>query len=314
MGDTAGVRIDVELVRALLAEQHPDLAGLAVSFLAEGWDNTIFRLGDHLTLRLPRRIEAAHLIGHEQRWLPGLVAGLPAPADGGLATSAPVRAGRPGCGYPWRWSVGPWLPGDIVARSVLDDLFDAAARMGRFLALFHRTAPSDAPANPYRGVPLAERATKLVDGLDRIHAECRDLGPGVHRSRIEDRWAELMRTPPWNGPPLWLHGDLHLANLIACEGRLSGVIDFGDLTSGDPATDLAIAWPLLPPPTRPAFRSAAAGAEVWGGDGIDDDTWRRAECWALLLAVSYLAGSATASPLMAVARATLAALVTDADR
>jgi len=35
------------------------------------------------------------------------------------------------------------------------------------------------------------------------------------------------------GPPLWLHGDLHPGNVLVSDGCLSGVIDFGDLTSGD---------------------------------------------------------------------------------
>ncbi|QXC62132.1 aminoglycoside phosphotransferase family protein [Aquihabitans sp. G128] len=312
---TAGpLQLDAQLVRALLAEQHPDLAGLPVERVAEGWDNTVFRVGSDLTARLPRRTEGVALVRHEQRWVPELLADLPAVADGGLATSSPLRTGVAGCGYPWPWSVGPWLPGAIAARSTIADPFDAAGRLGRFLAAFHRGAPVDAPANPYRGVPLADRSVKLAEGLDRIAAEGLALGPGVDRSMVEARWAALVGTPAWDRAPQWIHGDLHLANLLVDGGVLSGVLDFGDLTAGDPATDLSVAWPLLPAAARPAFRTAAAGAAIWAGAGIDPDTWRRAEAWALCLAVALLAGSTTTNPLRAVARHTLRTLLLDDER
>src|SRR5437762_13473462 len=110
----AEVAIDDALVRGLLNEQLPDLSGLPLVRLAEGWDNVIYRLGDELTVRLPRRRLAAALVEHEQRWLPQLAPGLP------LAIPAPVGIGRPGRGFPWSWSVCPWLPG-VVAQQVPPD-------------------------------------------------------------------------------------------------------------------------------------------------------------------------------------------------
>jgi aminoglycoside phosphotransferase (APT) family kinase protein len=293
--------IDGELVRRLLAEQHPDLAALPVTFAGHGWDNDLFRLGDELVARLPRRVEAAPLVEHELRWLPALVADLPSPADGGLSTSAPVRAGAPGCGYPWSWCISRWLPGDAAVGAPIDDPHDAARRLGRFLRAFHRPAPDDAPANPFRGIPLAARSERLALALAEVAGLGRSLGPGVTADDIERRWSELEATPPWPGPALWLHGDLHLANLIVDDGQLVAVIDFGDLTSGDPATDLAVAWLALPDAARPTLRAEA-------GD-IDDDTWRRAEGWAVALSVSYLAGAPADSPLIAPAQRMLSELL-----
>ena len=51
----AEVDVSRELVGRLLADQHQDLAGRPVEFLANGWDNAMFRLGDDLLARLPRR-------------------------------------------------------------------------------------------------------------------------------------------------------------------------------------------------------------------------------------------------------------------
>ena len=124
--------------------------------------------------------------------------------------------------------------------------------------------------------------------------------------RVRAIWDDVVLTPPWPGPPRWIHGDLHPGNLLVQAGRLSAVIDFGDLTSGDPATDLAIAWMLLPPPARQIFREAAGGA-----DGVDDDTWMRARGWALTFGLIFLASSRDNEMMTAMGQATIQAVLAD---
>ena len=87
---------------------------------------------------------------------------------------------------------------------------------------------------------------------------------------------------------------LHPANILVHRGRISGVIDFGDVTSGDPATDLSVAWMLLPAECHDAFRAAYRTAS---GYPDSDDTWVRARGWALALSLAILAHSAD-NPLM----------------
>ena len=81
-------------------------------------------------------------------------------------------------------------------------------------------------------------------------------------------WERVVSAPPWSRPPVWVHGDLHPGNLLVDEGRLSAVIDFGDLAAGDPATDLSVIWMMLPPSTRSSFGASARGEF----DPLDDDT------------------------------------------
>lgn len=300
--------IDCALVQALLAAQHPDLADLPVSELAEGWDNRIFRLGETLTARLPRRIEGAQLMANEQRWLPMLVAGLPTGPQG-LATSAPLRLGRPGLGYPWPWNVGPLLPGEPASLAPLLDAHDAARRLGAFLAAFHRPAPPEAPPNPFRGGALATRVPYLAVHLDALEEQGRMLGAGIDRAAVQAAFERLRAVEPWAGPPLWLHGDPHPANLLVHQGRLTGIIDFGDLTAGDPATDLIAAWQLLPADARPAFREAASSGQF----PVDDAMWTRGAAWALAHSVAIIAGSPTDdAPLSRIARRALPQLVSGA--
>ena len=273
----AEVDVSVELVRQLLAEQHPDLAGLPLGVLANGWDNMVCTVGADLLARLPRRALAAELVMHEQRWLPMLAPGLPLPIP------APVRVGRPAGRYPWNWSVVPFLPGEVAALAAPDDLASAAVALGEFLAALHVPAPPDAPVNPFRGGPLAGRASRVTEHLGLVAS-------GTEAGAARAIWDSAAEADPWAGPPAWVHGDLHPANILVNAGQISAVIDFGDLTSGDPANDLSVAWMLLPAKERAIFWHAYGQA--------DDHTRARARGWALSLALVFLTYSAD-NPLMA---------------
>jgi aminoglycoside phosphotransferase (APT) family kinase protein len=249
----AEVAIEPSLVRALLQEQHADLLHLPLLDVGEGWDNRLFRLGDDLAIRLPRRAAAAELIRHEQRWLPLLAPQLPLPIP------VPLGIGRPGCGFPWFWSIVPWFTGQTAMIAPPQDLATTARVLGRFLRALHQPAPEDAPLNPWRGVPLAARADAMREHLQRLDGV-------VERHAVLALWERVLPTPPWSGPPVWVHGDLHPGNLLTSGGHLSAVIDFGDLTAGDPAADLAVAWMLFPPSARALFLTSARGET----DPLDD--------------------------------------------
>ena len=247
----AEVEVSADLVRRLLADQHPDLARLPVEFLANGWDNELYRVGDELVARLPRRALGAQIITNEQRWLPGLAPRLPLPIP------YPERTGVPGCGYPYSWSVVPYLPGAPAAQASSFDPARAAAAIGGFLGALHVLAPADAPANPFRGVPLAERADTFAANLALLTGQ-------VDRNAVLRAWDAALAAPGYDGPPVWLHGDLHPANILVDDGQVSGVIDFGDITAGDPASDLSVAWMLLPAACHAGFWSAYQADDAGG--------------------------------------------------
>jgi aminoglycoside phosphotransferase (APT) family kinase protein len=298
----AEVEVSADLVRRLLADQHPDLAHLPVEFLANGWDNELYRVGDRLVARLPRRALGAEIIKNEQRWLPGLAPRLPLPIP------YPERTGVPACGYPYSWSVVPYLPGVPAAQAGFFDPAGAAAVVGGFLGALHVPAPADAPASPSRGVPLAERAGTFAANLTLLSGQDR-----FDRDAVRHAWDAALAAPGYDGPPAWLHGDLHPANILVNDGQVSGVIDFGDITAGDPATDLSVAWMLLPADCHARFWSAyqaaggAGGTGVTGGIGVrvDDGLRARAKGWALNLALVFLAHSADNPVLQEIGRRTL---------
>jgi aminoglycoside phosphotransferase (APT) family kinase protein len=290
----ADVAVDRSLVIALLQEQHTDLAHLPLTEMGEGWDNKLFRLGDDFVVRVPRRAASAALVEQEQRWLPRLSPMLPLPVP------VPIRVGRPGCGFPWPWSVVPWFPGQSALLTPPEDLATAAGSLGRFFRALHKPAPGDAPTNPWRGVPLVVRTGTVQKHLQQLDGL-------VDRGAVLDLWGRAVAAPPWSGPPLWIHGDLHPGNLLVSEGRLSAVIDFGDLTAGDPATDLSAFWMLLPPSARRTFLTSARDEF----DRLDTHTLMRARGWALALGLAYLAASRDEEAMRALGRATIDSALSD---
>ena len=297
---TAEVEVSPDLVRRLLADQHPDLARLPVKFFANGWDNELYRVGDRLLARLPRRALGAEIIKNEQRWLPWLAARLP------LSIPYPERTGVPAHGYPYSWSVVPYLPGVPAAEAGSFDPAGAAAAVGGFLGALHVPAPADAPANPFRGVPLAERAGSFAANLTLLTGQADH--DQVDRDAVLRVWDAALAAPGYDGPPVWLHGDLHPANVLVNDGHVSGVIDFGDITAGDPASDLSVAWMLLPLDCHAGLWSAYQAA----GGGLVGDTLRtRASGWALNLAIVFLAHSEDNPVLEKVGRRTLSTVLAD---
>jgi aminoglycoside phosphotransferase (APT) family kinase protein len=273
------------LVAQLLRGQHPDLADQALQPGPDhGWDNVVFRLGTELAVRLPRRPLAAPLIEHELAWLPVLAPRLP------LLVPAVVRAGAPGAGYLWPWSVNRWVPGEPMGTRAPAG---AGAALAGFLRALHRPAPPTAPGNPYRGVPLADRLPRSEHHADALLARGEPAGPWLHALH------EAAAAPAFQGPPHWFHGDLHPANVLTDGSAVTGVIDFGDLGAGDPAVDLAIAW-MLPAHQRPPLKEHARTLDASGA------TWHRGRGWAIAMALAVLAHPAPGALLTEVARFTLA--------
>ena len=283
----AEVAIDADLLRALVERQVPSLGSLAIEIVANGWDNVVARLGDDLAIRAPRRAAGVPLIDHECAWLPEIARRIP------IAVPTPVHRGEPDHGFPWPWSIVEWVDGnaaDLAGPPTTGD----ADRLAEVLRALATPAPATAPRNPYRGVPLSDRSERVGEYLERIG--------GPDRAALTSIWADALSAPAYAGPPVWLHGDLHPGNLVVRDGRLAGVIDWGDLTSGDPAADLQVAWTWFGPDARARFLDAMA---------CDPDTMRRARGNALAHGAATVASSADNPRMASVGAATLRQVLLD---
>ena len=287
----AEVEIDVSLVEGLLAAQHSDLATLSLRPFEHGWDNMMFRLGDDLLVRLPRRRVAAVLIENETRCLPLLAPRLP------LTIPSPLRTGLPGEGYPWRWNVLPWIEGEPADRAPIAT--EEAGAFAAFLEALHHPAPGDAPPNAVRGVPLAERAEAFEERFARLRG-----GAEVMTPTVEAVWREGLLAPR-SGSRVWLHGDLHPRNVLVRDSRIAGVIDWGDVTSGDPASDLASIWLL--------FEDPGARSHLVERLARDEALLLRARAWAVgFAAIFYETGLNGDARMAEIGRRTFARLEADA--
>jgi aminoglycoside phosphotransferase (APT) family kinase protein len=210
-------------------------------------------------VRIPRREIADQLVLNEQRWLPVLADRLPIP------TPVPLRLGKPTPIYPWHWSVLPWFEGqgaDLAAPG-----HSEVAVVANFLLKLHQPAPHDAPDNPVRGVPIARRAEATQTRIARVQNRTHLIGPAIERI-----WERGLAAPTSNDAR-WLHGDLHAQNVLVANGRITAVIDWGDITSGDVATDLAAVWGL--------FEQRAHRERLLELYAPDQATLDRARAWAV---------------------------------
>jgi aminoglycoside phosphotransferase (APT) family kinase protein len=255
------LHIDDVLVRRLVARQFPMWSDLSiVTVVPGGSDNRTFRLGDNMVVRLPSAAEYAEQVEKDQRWLPRLAPSLP------LAIPTPLAIGQPAEGYPWKWSVYRWLDGEPLAKT--PDLCEVASSLAQFLTALQRIDPAGGPRagphNFYRGGMLTIYDTQTRQATAAL------------RSRIDaDTAAKVWETAlasKWRRTPKWVHGDIAAGNLLVHDGRLSAVIDFGQLGVGDVACDLAIAWTLFEGRSREVFRESLP---------LDSDTWARGRAWAL---------------------------------
>ncbi|WP_370967877.1 aminoglycoside phosphotransferase family protein [Amycolatopsis sp. cg9] len=266
--------IDAALTRRLVDTQFPQWAGLPLRRLdPAGSDHVIHRLGEELSVRLPRHSGAIEQAEKEAEWLPRLAPHLPLPVP------VPVAVGAPGCGYPWPWAVSRWLDGEPATVEALSDSHEAARALAGFLTALHGFDAEPAEDLTRRPLAARDRATRSAIA---------ETGDTFGTTAMTELWAAALahRDPP----RVWCHGDFHTGNLLTTNGRLSAVIDFGELGVGDPACDLIIAFTLMSAETRATFRAAL---------GVDDATWTRGRGWALATGLNAYTTYAAVNPHVA---------------
>lgn len=287
--------IDTSLVSRLIAAQFPLWAHLPIRPVpSAGTDNSIYRLGEDMAVRMPRFKSVADHVEKEHRWLPKFGPHLP------LTIPTPLAKGTLGQDYPWNWSIYRWIEGENATPDKIINLHQTATALGQFIAALQKIDPTDGPIggehNGFRGVPLINRDTET-------RAAIRKLSNVLDTNALTHAWNTALQAPAWTRPPVWLHGDLQSGNILTHQGKLNAVIDFGLMGIGDPAGDVMAAWTFLSAETREAFRLELHS---------DDATWARGRGWALswgLIALAYYLN--TNLVLASIARHTIDEVLSD---
>ncbi|MGO1055175.1 aminoglycoside phosphotransferase family protein [Crossiella sp. CA198] len=264
------------LARRLVDTQFPRWAGLPlVPHAPAGSDHVIYRLGEELSVRLPRHAGAIQQARKEAEWLPRLAPQLP------LAVPELVGVGEADFGYPWPWAVSRWLDGEVATVEALSGSHEAAGVLAGFLTALHRFDAE--PTEDLTGRPLAARDPATRSAIAKV-------GAAFDSAAMAELWDAALLADEQDCPPVWCHGDFHTGNLLTTGGRLSAVIDFGEFGVGDPACDLIIAFTLLSAETRAIFRAAL---------DVDDATWTRGRGWALATGLNAYVSYAAVNPRVA---------------
>lgn len=263
------VHTDASLVRRLVAAQFPEWAALPIEpVAARGTDNALYRLGDEMVARLPRHAASVPALRKELRWLPILAPQVPLPVP------VPLATGAPGEGYPFEWVVARWLEGAPAVPDRLADAHQTTLDLASFIVALRCIDATEGPAPGGRGGPLGPRDEPMRAAMTR-------LGDRIDAHAVAAVWEDALLAQPWYGPGVWIHGDLDARNVLARNGHISAVVDWGSMSIGDAACDVMVVWKMVPAGERETFRRTL---------GIDEATWRRARGWAIsqsLIALGY---------------------------
>jgi len=253
------VDTDPSLVQRLVARRFPEWADLPVEpVLPLGTDNANYRLGTDKLVRLPRRDVNVPPLERELHWLPKLAAAVRLPVPEPLARGEPTEA------FPFPWAVFTWLEGENVAADEIDPE-QTAAHLAELILAIRGVDTTDAPPGLRRGT-LGRQDEWVRTGAGKLLGRYDAEG-------LLAAWEEALAVPPWDGPSTWCHCDLDVRNVLFRAGRPCGVLDWGWAGIGDPASDAAVAWKILPRETRELF---------WQALGADEAEIARARGWTLL--------------------------------
>jgi aminoglycoside phosphotransferase (APT) family kinase protein len=254
------VDTDPSLVQRLVAGQFPQWADLPVEpVFPLGTDNANYRLGADKLVRLPRQPGKVAALERELEWLPQLAAALP------LAIPGPLGRGEPAEGFPFPWAVYSWVEGRNLSVREIREPQRAAVELAEFILAVRAVDAANAPPGLRRG--------SLRELDEWVRAGAAKMDAGYEPERLLAAWNETLDAPDWDGPPTWCHCDLDLRNIVFLEGKPSAVLDWGGAGIGDPASDGATAWKVLPAEARDAF---------WEALGANEAEIVRARGWTLM--------------------------------
>ncbi|NJP38049.1 aminoglycoside phosphotransferase family protein [Alkalicoccus luteus] len=238
-------------------EAIPDMAPVKLEHTGTGFDTIVYAASGRHVFRFPRHEKGWHSLRNEKYVLHLLkerqfhsVYDVPVPFTDTEGTSH----------YPFtRFS---YVPGRELASESNTDLLGAEAeRIASFLIRLHDIPVQDSglPGDELKRLSAKKRKPMLEEIL-------RGLKPVCPERTLDMARGYLREIPDWENPQesVLVHGDLHPKNLIACRGRLKGIIDWGDAHIGHRASDLALVYQALPDEAKKRFFE-------WYG-AIDDET------------------------------------------
>ncbi len=239
--------------RAAIAIALPNLPIHTFRFLAEGWDNAAWEVNGELVFLFPKRAEIAASQSVQSGLLRALAPVLPVAVPRIDVIIHDAALPYPCVGY-------QKLPGVQLANAPADIIQPErlAAQIGVFLTALHRFPLEDAALLRVPDATPQSWRAQYDAMLAALHPLFPRLTP-AERERTEALFAAYLDDPVHvRFAPVLLHRDLGGDHLLLDPqtGDLAAVIDWGDVSIGDPAQDFC----GLPAAWLPALLAAYGGA------------------------------------------------------
>lgn len=237
-------------------ERHfPSLMPAEVKAYGSGFDHTVYEVNSDYVFRFPRRKLGYEAMQFEDRMLKSLDR---LAFDGGFEYPKPVfYQEAEGDDYPFVGFTN--IKGHVLTEETNIDLLHLHAKeLGIFLKKLHALPADGIDADPDHLHRLSAKLRK--HHLHDIACQSAPVIPEalykklIHYIEQLEEWENVSGTVP-------LHGDLHPKNMIVRDGRLAGIIDWGDAHIGHPAVDLSIGFACMTPEVRVLFFEAYGGAD-----------------------------------------------------
>ena len=224
-------------VARILEDQFPALGIVQASAFGEGSDSSAFEVNRRWIFRFPKRAEVERQLLVEMDAVRMLRPRLPLPVP------AYEFRGRPSTHFRWHFGGYEKLSGEPAIRiDVRAVRFTSVARaMGRFLSKLHATSSAEAAR---LSVPRQSVGSAIDDARTEALGNLRRLSTlvDVPVDRLYEQLKDRPRVPSRSRSGLAVvHNDLGAEHILLHPrtGKVTGIIDWGDIAIGDPAVDFS---------------------------------------------------------------------------
>lgn len=266
----ADIHITDEFVRNSLHDQFPSLSIQQIKCIGEGWDNAVFLVNEKIIFRIPRREVAVELLERENKILKNLQLLFT------LEIPNPIYIADNFQGY----NLIEGISG-CHAQLSSKEREESLPILATFLKKLHSIKEAQALAigaqpqiwdrtNVKQSIKtLTERVNKIIEQkLCHINLD-------IFRQELIA--AEKIHLPFHK---CLIHGDLYCRHLMFNQGKLTGIIDWGDVGINNPSVDLSVIWSFYPSSCHENF------FEIYGK--VDSTTWQYARFLGLYSALTLV--------------------------
>lgn len=299
----ANIEVTENLVRTCLQNQFPTLMPMtSLQCIGEGWDNKVFLLNEKIIFRFPRRKSAIELIENENRLLNNLQSRFE------VTIPHPQYIGQPTIDYPYPFHGYPIIKGLSGDHAKLTDevRLSSLPLLARFLKQLHSIDEENALAlgatfQVFDRTNIDNTINALRERVDKIIMRniCQIDKAVFEQEMIAAQQIKL------SDERCLVHGDLYCRHLLFDQGKLSGIIDWGDTGINHRAVDLSVIWSFYPSNCHLLF------FEIYGI--VDTETWQYARFLGLYIMLTILLYGHAVEDNLLVAEATRSIKCINAD-